>query len=515
MAAELEPAPATGFPFPVPMEEQDPAGKVPPVVQAGTGGSSPRRAAPQQVKQEPPEEPVQRWEIQWQEVMQASDAKLPSATPSPEMWRRRFRGFRYQEGEGPREVCSRLRELCQRWLEPQHRSKEQMLELVVLEQFLAILPQEMQSQEWGRGVETCAEAVTLAEGFQLQQPEDETFHVTVRVKVEEVASDIMTPTGALQEPLDSWVVQPQPHPAHVSQEEAGQGESPEPQEELPHVPKEEPAPHQEPDSPDTEETWDSSADESSTSWFTKRDPSPGAEYRGLTPDLICRIQRGEAELWVCEDEDRGESSGSEGPSAAGAWTLIRAAEQPPEEVPANLELLRTFPGRLGEKGPLRPEPGRLQKRLHGPQKQRKNVTAGGRESETRAEPKRSQGCREELRDAKRGKTKLHQRVRRPPKRPTREQELAAKRQEKAHPCPECGKVFEFPSHLALHKRVHTGEKPHQCPECGKSFNHPYHLAQHRRIHSGDMPYRCAQCGKGFICPSYLTRHQRVHAQEDV
>uniref|UniRef100_A0A7M4E7Y2 SCAN box domain-containing protein n=1 Tax=Crocodylus porosus TaxID=8502 RepID=A0A7M4E7Y2_CROPO len=84
-----------------------------------------------------------------------------------EMRRRRFRGLRYQEGEGPRRVCSRLRELCRRWLEPQHRSKEQILELVVLEQFLAILPREMQSGQWGRSVETCAEAVTLAEGLHL------------------------------------------------------------------------------------------------------------------------------------------------------------------------------------------------------------------------------------------------------------------------------------------------------------------------------------------------------------
>ncbi|XP_059574114.1 uncharacterized protein LOC132245549 [Alligator mississippiensis] len=71
--------------------------------------------------------------------------------PAPHAWRQRFRGLRYREGAGPREVCGRLRELAQRWLEPQRRSKEQMLELVVLEQFLAILPRETRSWEWGRG----------------------------------------------------------------------------------------------------------------------------------------------------------------------------------------------------------------------------------------------------------------------------------------------------------------------------------------------------------------------------
>ncbi|XP_059574960.1 SCAN domain-containing protein 1-like [Alligator mississippiensis] len=110
----------------------------------------------------------------------------PSETPPPapghdlpaqHAWRQRFRGLRYREGAGPREVCGRLRELAQRWLEPQRRSKEQMLELVVLEQFLAILPREARSWEWGRGVETCAQAVALAEGVHVGQAEDANHHV--------------------------------------------------------------------------------------------------------------------------------------------------------------------------------------------------------------------------------------------------------------------------------------------------------------------------------------------------
>ncbi|KYO27234.1 hypothetical protein Y1Q_0011186 [Alligator mississippiensis] len=68
--------------------------------------------------------------------------------PTPEMRCRRFQGFLYQYAKGTR-GCSRLRELCQRWLEPQCRSKDQMLELAVLGQFLAILPRETWS--WQRG----------------------------------------------------------------------------------------------------------------------------------------------------------------------------------------------------------------------------------------------------------------------------------------------------------------------------------------------------------------------------
>ncbi|XP_060137531.1 zinc finger protein with KRAB and SCAN domains 1-like isoform X2 [Zootoca vivipara] len=91
--------------------------------------------------------------------------------PNVEAQRQHFRQFRYQQTEGPREACSRLRELCHRWLEPESRTKEQILELLILEQFLTILPKEIQIRVRERGPETCAQAVALAEGFLLRQQE--------------------------------------------------------------------------------------------------------------------------------------------------------------------------------------------------------------------------------------------------------------------------------------------------------------------------------------------------------
>ena len=64
-------------------------------------------------------------------------------TPLPALgWDPRlcFRSFRYEEASGPREALVQLRELCRQWLRPEVHSKEQMLELLVLEQFLGVLP---------------------------------------------------------------------------------------------------------------------------------------------------------------------------------------------------------------------------------------------------------------------------------------------------------------------------------------------------------------------------------------
>lgn len=94
----------------------------------------------------------------------------PNATDTQ---RQLFREFLYQEAEGPREACGWLWYLSCQWLKPERHSKEQILELVTLEQFLAILPPEIQSWVKDGQPQSCAQAVALAEGFLVKQRESE------------------------------------------------------------------------------------------------------------------------------------------------------------------------------------------------------------------------------------------------------------------------------------------------------------------------------------------------------
>lgn len=78
----------------------------------------------------------------------AAVCAAPRSPPSPggsrfgpETFRQRFRQFRYQDAAGPREAFRQLRELSRQWLRPDIRTKEQIVEMLVQEQLLAILPE--------------------------------------------------------------------------------------------------------------------------------------------------------------------------------------------------------------------------------------------------------------------------------------------------------------------------------------------------------------------------------------
>ena len=77
-----------------------------------------------------------------------------------------FRQLRYHETSGPQEALSRLRELCRWWLMPEVHTKEQILELLVLEQFLSILPGELRTWVQMHHPESGEEAVAVVEDFQ-------------------------------------------------------------------------------------------------------------------------------------------------------------------------------------------------------------------------------------------------------------------------------------------------------------------------------------------------------------
>nr|XP_025714346.1 SCAN domain-containing protein 3 [Callorhinus ursinus] len=123
-----------------------------------------------------------------------------NVAPTRELCRQRFRQFCYQETPGPREALSRLRELCRQWLRPETHSKEQIVELLVLEQFLTILPEELQAWVREQHPESGEEAVTVLEDLEreLDEPRQQ---VPQGTDVPEIPMEEMTPVETAKEPL--------------------------------------------------------------------------------------------------------------------------------------------------------------------------------------------------------------------------------------------------------------------------------------------------------------------------
>lgn len=105
------------------------------------------------------------------------DAIARGNMTDPEYFRQKFRWFCYSKEAGPRKALSQLRELCTQWLSPDIHTKEQILELLVFEQFLTILPGEIRIWVKSQHPENSEEVVNLIEDLtqMLEEKEGEIY----------------------------------------------------------------------------------------------------------------------------------------------------------------------------------------------------------------------------------------------------------------------------------------------------------------------------------------------------
>ncbi|KAM5195517.1 zinc finger protein 449-like [Hipposideros larvatus] len=179
-----------------------------------------------------------------------------------EVFRQRFRQFQYKEASGPREAFKTLRELCYQWLKPKMRSKEQILELLVLEQFLIILPLELETWVTEQCPESIERVLSLIEDLQreLEMPEEQLnrqemlLEDLAAVGMADIAQTIHLESPSLQAmgpvpeaPVaEAWI--PEAGPQELSYGAAGEGQpfldpgntQPKPGPSFPEEPTEEP-----------------------------------------------------------------------------------------------------------------------------------------------------------------------------------------------------------------------------------------------------------------------------------
>ena len=81
-----------------------------------------------------------------------------------ETYRQRFRKLPPKGGESPQELITRLKDLATRWAR-ESKSRDQLLDLIVREQFLAILPEDARVAVMERQPKDCEEAVRVGSNF--------------------------------------------------------------------------------------------------------------------------------------------------------------------------------------------------------------------------------------------------------------------------------------------------------------------------------------------------------------
>ena len=87
--------------------------------------------------------------------MPPQDTLMENSDCDQENWHVRFRTFSSSEESDPVEDLRRLRELCQLWLRPDLHTKEDMVDRLVLEQFVMCMPPDIQVLVKSCGAETC------------------------------------------------------------------------------------------------------------------------------------------------------------------------------------------------------------------------------------------------------------------------------------------------------------------------------------------------------------------------
>ncbi|XP_053145257.1 zinc finger protein 197-like isoform X5 [Hemicordylus capensis] len=423
-------------------------------------------------------------------------AILQGDTVKMEEQRLRFRQFRCQPSEDPQWVYSQLQELCHQWLKPQRHTKEEILELLALEQFLAIMPQEFQNL-----IEEGRPKVILVENFMSNQQEQELLRRVARIS-----------SGAQEVPSGS--AQRQVH-REATQNSNSDSTVPPSRVMIPHgsdsvccpdeVEMAEGGPTEAAMTLDKEEGTVLNPTQSAMYWevLPKHYGNISSPGGLVIPKPAVVTEPGQEEIvfiLVAEDGETSPDSpsGDKNSTKSREGTSQQESNEPKEgcHMPAKISPSKTAATHKEEC------------KSEGPQ-QEKMQTESIKLSEGHIsmEEATTHTWVKRLLYSQSGKTC-----------PISNLGLVNRetphRGRKLYTCLMCGKTFIQKNSLEDHQSIHTGEKLHKCSLCGGKFRWRKWVVEHQKIHTEEKPFTCPECEKNFCWKTRLRSYQEAHARQN-
>ncbi|XP_042306307.1 zinc finger protein 271-like isoform X2 [Sceloporus undulatus] len=396
-----------------------------------------------------------------------------------EMQRQLFRTLSYQKFDRPQNLCRELQELCRQWLVPERHTKERMLDLVTLEQFLAALPLDMQNWLREHAPESCAQAVILAEDFLLRQPGAKGWEG--QMSKEEFAN-LPKPKKAQTNMKKKKLLTKTKHKYNGNVNVLG-----------------------------------------GTALTGSDEQNPLHENTEETEQRMTSIKTGKENNFLCHGEP--EENQQRANKANG-----NGKEKVEDQFVSSKGVYRSI-----SESPTWNEENEMKYNRSGEHFSQNSHFIMHEGLDAEEKPYKCWHCEQSFSSSSALLT--HERTHVDEKlykcSYCGESERTQTGQ-KSHVCSHCGnffglnpedkfqagekpytraerrKSYHWRSDLVKHQRTHTSGKSSRCSVCGKSFRNGSYLKLHERLHTGEKPYKCLHCGKCFTWRSHLKYHERIY-----